>query len=215
VTVVRPRRTGALALTVVGALLLVGCGSMKAGSAAVVGDNSLPESSVSDSGQEILDIAANNDIQAPATADLNARLVGIWVETQLTDALAAQEGVSVTAGDVDTFLSRLGDLDVLQIAVSAGIVPSALDQAAKTQLLQQQLALRLAPNGTPEEQGAALREALAATGAELGVSVNPRYATYDAATALVGARSADGLSKPEPQPSLDTGGGTPLAPPAG
>jgi hypothetical protein len=199
-------------LAAVGVLLLSGCGGMKAGSAAVVGDDVLLESSVSDSSQEILDIASANDLQAPPTADLYTRLVGIWVETQLTDALAAQEGVSVSAGDVDAFLSRLGDRELLQIAVSAGIGPSALDQAAETQLLQQQLVLQLAPGGTQEEQGAALRAALAATGAELGVSVNPRYATFDAATAQVGPRPVDRLSQPEP--SADNGG-VPPAPPAG
>ena len=214
-TVLRPRHAGAAVLAAVGMLLLSGCGGVKAGSAAVVGDDVLPESSVSDSSQEILDIAAANDLQAPPTADLNTRLVGIWVETQLTDALAVEEGVSVSAGDVDAFLSRLGDRDRLQIAVSAGIGPSALDQAAETQMLQQLLVRQLAPNGTPEEQGAALRAALAATGAELGVSVNPRYAAYDATIAQVVPRSDDRLSAPEPVPSGATGGDIPLAPPAG
>jgi len=215
VIVARHRRAGAVALTAVAAVLLSACGGVKAGSAAVVGDSVLTESQVSEAGQEIVDIAATAELPPPAAADLNVRLVGIWVEEQLTEALADESGVSVSAGDVDAFLGQFTEDDLLQIAVSAGIGPGALDRAAQTQLLQQQLALQLVPDGTPEEQGQALRAALAQTGAELGVSVNPRYAAYDATVAQVVARPDDRLSSPEPIPSAPTGGGIPLVPPAG
>jgi len=215
VIVARHRRAGAVALTAVAAVLLSACGGVKAGSAAVVGDSVLTESQVSEAGQEIVDIAATAELPPPAAADLNVRLVGIWVEEQLTEALADESGVSVSAGDVDAFLGQFTEDDLLQIAVSAGIGPGALDRAAQTQLLQQQLALQLVPDGTPEEQGQALRAALARTGAELGVSVNPRYAAYDATVAQVVARPDDRLSSPEPIPSPSSGGGIPLVPPAG
>jgi hypothetical protein len=213
--VARLRRAGALALAALAVLLLSACGGLKAGSAAVVGDQVLTESQVSESGQEIVDIATAAELPPPATGDLTVRLVGIWVEEQLTEALAADTGVSVSAGDVDAFLAQFTEDDLRQIAVSAGIAPGALDRAAETQLLQQQLVLELAPDGTPEEQGQALRAALAETGARLGVAVNPRYAAYDATTAQVVARAADRLSSPEPTPSGDPGGGIPLVPPAG
>lgn len=191
------RRAGAL-LAAAAVTLLGACAPLKAGSAAVVGEDTLSESQLADSFQEISDIAAANELPPPSAGEVNARLVGVWVEETLTETLAEREGVTVSATEVDSFLARFSDDDLVQIAVSSGIGPSTIERAAQTQLLQAQLAQQLAQGGTSEEQGQALRGALADLAAEVGVSVNPRFGTFDDESAQVGPRDEERLSSPQP-----------------
>lgn len=191
------RRRGAL-LAAVAVALLAACTPVKAGSAAVVGEETLSESQVADGFQEISEIATANELPPPAAPDLNLRLVGLWVEETLTETLAEREDVTVSAGDVDEFLGQFTDEDLVQIAVSSGIGPSTIDRAAATQLLQTALAQQLAPGASVEAQGQALRAALADLAAELGVSVNPRFGSFDPETAQVGPRDETRLSSPQP-----------------
>jgi hypothetical protein len=194
------RRRGLL-LAVGAVALLAACTPLKAGSAAVVGEVALTETQVSDYAEEITSIAQENDLQPPAGADLNGRIVGLWVEETLTEELARREGVTVADGDVDAFLAQFSDDDLNQIAVSSGIGPSTIDRAARSQLLQQALAQKLVPAGSPEQQSAALRAALAEVATDVGVSVNPRYGSFDAKTAQVGPRLDVRLSSPQPSDS--------------
>ena len=194
-------------LLAVGAMaLLAACSPMKAGSAAVVGTETLPESQVSDAFQEVADVAAAHNLTAPAATDLSLRLVGVWVEETLTEQLAAREGVTVSNGEVDTFMTQFSSDQLAQIAVSSGIGPSTIQRAARSQLLQQELEKKLDSTGTPTEQSQALRDALAKVAADLGVSVNPRFGSWDPKTAQVGPRDTERLSSPEPVPASGVGG---------
>jgi len=186
-----------LLLAVTVGLALTACGPLKAGSAATVGDESLPEASVATASAEIDAVLAAADAAAALPPEqVNQRVVGLWVDGQITEALAAAEGVDVTQGEVDRFLEQFDEQARVDITVQAAIPPTQLDSAARTALLRNALAVQLAPDGTPEEQSQVLNEALAATAADLGVSVNPRFGAWNPAVPGVEARAADRLSTP-------------------
>lgn len=202
----RRRRRAARAVVAAALVgLLAACTPAQAGSAAIVGESTLTQAQLGEYLQEIMDIAREHDLTAPAAGDANLQLVGTWVEESLTEELARREGVTVTDGAIDDFLAQFGDQQLAQIAVSSAIGPSTLRRAARAQLLQAQLAPLLAPDGDEQAQSLALREALSGVAADLGVSVNPRFGAFDADTAQVGPRDPERLSSPvaEDTPAAD------------
>lgn len=182
--------TGAASL-----LLLTACTPMKSGSAAIVGDQSLTEADVADISDEVVSVIADAEAQsAMAPADLNQRIVSLWVDEALTNELAANEGVAVTEGDIDKFLEQFDEAARLKIVTDAGIAPSQLEGAAEAALLRDQLAAELAPGAAAEQQSAALADALVATADDLGVSVNPRFGVWNPTIPGVEPRATDRLS---------------------
>ena len=106
-------------------------------------------------------------------------------------------------GDIDTFLEQFDEAARLQIATEAGIPPSQIERAAQTALLRDRLAVALAPGGSQEEQSAALFDELQSTAADLGVSVNPRFGSWNATIPGVEPRLDDRLSSPAPGTAED------------
>lgn len=189
-------RTPRIAGVVLGtALLLTGCGQVKAGSAAIVGEDVLTEAQVAEVSEEVNTVVSEADAEvALPPAELNQRIVALWIDEVLTERLAAKQQVEVAAGEVDTFLEQFDEASRLQIASEAGIPPSQIERAAETALLRDKLALALAPDASQEEQTAALFDALKVTSDDLGVSVNPRFGSWDATIPGVGARDDSRLS---------------------
>ena len=176
------RRRVALAAGLLAVVTLTGCGAgaIKAGSAATVGDDALSEGAVSDIADEVNAVVAGTEGgQALPPDEVNLRIVALWVDMEITEALAAAEDVAVSDADVDAFLEQFDEAALAQIAAGSAIPASQLDRAARTVLLQQELALQLAPGARPEDQRQALSEAKAETAADLGVSVNPRFGSWD------------------------------------
>jgi len=175
------RRCVALAAGALAVVTLTGCGgAIKAGSAATVGDDALSDGAVSDIADEVDAVVAGAEGgQALPPDEVYLRIVALWVDMEITEALAAAEDVTVTDGEVDAFLEQFDEAALAQIAAGSAIPASQLDRAAQTVLLQQALAAQLAPGAKPEEQRQALSEAKAETAADLGVSVNPRFGSWD------------------------------------
>ena len=63
--------------------------------------------------------------------------------------------------------------------------PDELEQYAHDVLLERKLAVALAPNGTPDQQQAALLAEYQKLVDEVGVKVSPRYGAFDAKTLQV------------------------------
>lgn len=178
-------------------LLLTGCGELKAGSAAIVGDQVLTDTQVAAISDEVNTLvdAAETPTALPQD-ELNQRIVSLWIDEVLTETLAAERQIEVSAGEVDEFLAQFDEAARTQIAAEAGIPPSQLERAAQTALLRDKLAVALAPEGTPDEQTAALFNSLIVTAEGLEVSVNPRFGRWDATIPGVQPRLADRLSTP-------------------
>jgi hypothetical protein len=188
---------GLLLVTAASILALTACGPIKAGSAATVGDESLAESTVATTSEEVDAVIADAGATAALPPDqVNQRIVAQWVDGQIVGALAAAQDVAVTDGDIDRFLEQFDEKARVDITSQAAIPPSQLDFAARTALLRNELAKKLAPDGTADEQSVALNKALVLTAKGLGVSVNPRFGTWNPTIPGVEARSADRLSTP-------------------
>ena len=189
----RSRRT--VAVLAVCLVALTGCSTLKAGSAATVDQTQLSQADVADLVAEVDTTVADAELESAVPANqVPLQIVGLWVDAQLTKALANAEDVSVTQGELDTYLERWDEEARAQIVAENAVPDSLLDGAVETFLLKEDLATQLAPDGTPEEQAQALGEALAATADEVGISVNPRYGSWDESIPGVVPRSEDRLS---------------------
>ena len=127
-----------------------------------------------------------------------------WIETELTADAADALDITVTDSDIDRFLNQVAQQSNVtreqfetQFAVQQGswVPPSVLESFARTYLQQQAIADKLAPNGTAEQKSAALNAELSKVAAEQGVTVSPRYGSWDAETARV-VDPANDLSAP-------------------
>jgi hypothetical protein len=208
----RSRQVRVLLVVAACLALMTACGPLKAGAAAVVGDNSLSESTVADMANEVnTTIAAGGGQSTLSAADLNQRLVSLWVDEQVTKVLADQMGITVTQGEIDQFLARFDSKTRLQIVSQGGIPPSAFNGAAEITLLRSKIATQLLPNGSQDDQQVALSKALVKAAADADVSVNPRFGVWNPTIPGVDPRSDDRLSSPgnptpSPSPSLQPTG---------
>jgi hypothetical protein len=176
-------------------LALAGCGTLKAGAAAIVGDEQLSQADVTDVTEELDAELAEGDIESTVPEnEVPLYIVATWVDATLVEALAAKEGVSVTPGELDDALAGFDEDVRRQLIAERALPPSQFERAVQAFLLQQKLAAQLAPGATPEEQSTALRAAMAETADDLGVSVNPRFGTWNPSIPGVEPRAEDRLS---------------------
>lgn len=203
-TRLRRRGIAALALALLAGLALTACTPTQAGSAAIVGDQALSEASLTSLAKQVRDVATTAQIQVPQADALNQRIVAVWVNEQLTRALADKVQADATPAQVDNLLGQFQPDQLAQIQVSSGIAPNMLRDAAEAAVLRQAIVASLAPSASTQQQAVVLGKAYQAVANELGVSVNPRYGSWNADTAQVDA-STDALSRPAAAPSASDG----------
>ena len=109
----------------------------------------------------------------------------------------------VTQGQIDEQLAAYdgeagGRAEVEKIFIEQSIAPGQIEEIVRLNLQAQALGIALMPNGSAEEQGQAVFEAVGAMSDELNTTASPRFGTWDAGTLSIGP-SADDLSTP---PSL-------------
>lgn len=195
VRTVGQRRVMAAVVGVLCVVTLAGCGTLKAGSAAIVGDEQLTQADVTDATEELDAELAESGIESSVpTTEVPLYIVATWVDATLVESLAAKEGVSVTPGELDDAVAGFDEDVRRQLIAERALPPSQFERAVRAFLLQQKLAVQLAPDADPEGQSAALRAAMAETADELGVSVNPRFGTWNASIPGVEPRADDRLS---------------------
>ena len=213
---VRPMRGGrrlrvVVAVLAIGVLVLSGCATQKAGSAAVAGDERLTETQLADLFDELDGLyEVNPDSQRLPDDQLTLSVLSWWVNEQLIGAIAEAEGIIATQAQIDEVLGA--DQEQRDaISLGNGIPPSRLDAAAEVFVLSSAITESLTePGATPEETDAALVALLQDTADELGVSVNPRFGNWNSETVSVEPRDPERLSSPaggvaEP-PALDING---------
>lgn len=195
VRTVGQRRVTAVVVGALCVVVLAGCGTMKAGSAAIVGDEQLTQADVTDVTEEIDEALAESDIESSVPAsEVPLYIVATWVDATLVESLAAEEGVTVTLGELDDAVAGFDEEVRRQLIAERALPPSQFERAVRAFLLQQKLAARLAPDADPEAQSAALRAAMAETAERLGVSVNPRFGSWNPSIPGVEPRAEDRLS---------------------
>jgi parvulin-like peptidyl-prolyl isomerase len=210
IPIVSTRTRGIAALAFAALLLgaLTACSESDdlAGASATVGDARLSVQEVQDRSAEVQEVAGTVGAPEPDGAALNRAQVGTWVRGELSALAAADAGIVVTDGEVDRFLEGVVEANgttveqlrqALALQQDFWVPPSLLEDYARSFLEQQALARKLAPEGSEQEQSDAVIGALSAVAEEVGVTVAPRYGTWDPANARV-ELPADDLSSPAP-----------------
>jgi hypothetical protein len=179
-------------------MLLAGCGTQKAGSAAIAGDQRLSESQVADQIEELSALYdANPDSDRLSDAQLTQAAISWWLNGQVLEAFAEENDVEATTTQIDQVLGP--DDQREQISLGAGIAPSQLDEAARA-LVRYQVAVRaLMTGGLSQKQAATeLSTRLEQTAQELGVRVNPRFGSgwVPGLQQQLAPRNPDRLSSP-------------------
>ena len=193
----RRRLRAAVAMSVLGVVVLSACSAQKAGSAAVAGDDRLTENQLADLFDELDDLyAANPDAQRLPDEQITLSVLSWWINEQLIGRLAEERDLTATATAIDQVLGA--DQEQRDaIALSNSIPPSRLDAAAEVFVLSNSLAESLAAEGaSPEEAQAELGVLLRETAADLGVSVSPRFGSWNSEAVAVEPRDPDRLSTP-------------------
>ena len=190
----------AVALAVAG-LLVTACGSQTAGSAATFGDSRITETQLTTTVQEIL--SAKGQPVDSTDQTLTSQTLSRMITLELVDILATREGIEITQGAIDQELAAYdaqvgGRAEVEKVFVEQGIAPSQIESIVRMNLQAQALGLALAPEGSAEEQGQAVFDAVNALSVELDTTASPRFGTWDAGTLSLGP-VPDDLSTP---PSL-------------
>ena len=168
-------------------LALAGC-AQQAGTASSVGGQTVTDRQVADLVAEVQEQDA-----AIKGATFDEKTSTIAAVTMLTRHLvlqqaAAKEGITVTQGEVDKFLSDIttsqygGDRQKLidAIVASSAVPASQINDAARDQLLYNALIAKIAPGVTDQNaQSQAFSDYLKKFNAEIGVDVSPRFGTWN------------------------------------
>ena len=179
-------------------MLVSSCSSIQAGSAATSTVGNVTESDLTAQVQEAL-TAQGENADAP-NVGLTIKTLNRLILTGLVGELASRMGISISQGQIDSQLATYeaqngGQKAVADAFATNGIPPSQIPTVIRINLQAAAIAKSLLPNGTQDEQNAALTKALSALSQEVQVQVSPRFGTWDPAQIMVGAPSFD-LSAP-------------------
>jgi hypothetical protein len=188
----------AAATAAVAVLALSACGNAPAGAAATLGDTRISEQELTAQVEEILQ--AKGQPADSEDASLVQQTLGRMITTQLVDTLAQREGVEVTQGQIDeefaNYAAQVGGEQALEeLFLAENVAPSQLESIIRLQIQAQLVGLALAPEGSADEQGAAVFEAAALLSDELDTTVSPRFGTWDPNTLSLGP-TPDDLAAP-------------------
>ena len=179
------------------AVVLSGCAQV--GAAATVGGTRISQATVQTSVDAILAERAGTDtsqMQLETGETLKRSQLRFHLFGTLLREVGAELKITVTKAEIDTqraaILQQVGGVDQLPFAlVSAGIAAQDLDLYIEAITFSDKIGNLIATSGVPEEQiGAEIQRLMTAKAKELGVTVNPRYGTWDPETADVVAKDA-------------------------
>ena len=188
-------------IVAVAALVVVLSGCAQVGAAATVGGTRISQATVQGSVDAILAERAGADtsqMQLETGETLNRSQLRFHLFGTLLREVGAELKITVTKAEIDTqraaILQQVGGADQLPIAlVTAGIAAQDLDLYIEAITFSDKISNLIATSGVPEEQiGAEIQRLITAKAKELGVTVNPRYGTWDSETADVVAKDAAG-----------------------
>lgn len=185
---------------------LAACGPLKPGAAAVIGDDRITvaklDSAVSRWQKELPShpeaqqiVASSGSGQRVPFDPSSPRRSALYqlIEMRAWDQVARENGVTVTQGQLDAFIAAKGGRGGLDSYVLAEGLPTSYDDAfARSLLIQQMMLQRYGVNpdqpATPQSQQQVQRLLADYTGAKkrLGITVNPRFGTFDDKTMQLG-----------------------------
>ena len=181
------RRTAAavLALCAAGALTACSSGPAHPGAAAVVGNDRITVATLQ-SHVSAFQTAAAGDSAAQQQSGVPQKTLALLVSEQLVDQALAKEGKSVTEGQIQqveaAYLQQAGSAQALQQAVVDNLYLAPADLEIYAHLQAGQVLLLQAAGVDPSSSTAdsALQQIISKASGEIGVTVNPRYGSWDA-----------------------------------
>ena len=178
----------------VAGLTLTGCGAATAGAAAVVGDTRISEQTLTSTVQEVL--VAQQKSPNTSDASLVSAVLNRLVTSELVDILAAEKGVTVTQGAIDSTLQGYvqqagGEAQVQDILLQRNVAPTQIESFVRTNVLAQMLGQALAPTADIQGQSDAVVAAIVETSMVAGTEVSPRFGTWDATKLAIGPVPSD------------------------
>jgi hypothetical protein len=190
--------------TAVAIFLLAGCSQI--GAAATVGDTKITQALVQGSVDAILSERAKVDtsqMQLETGATLNLSQLRFHLLGTFLRELGQELKLNVTKAEIDTRRASIleqvgGEAGLPNALVNAGIAPQDLDRYIEAIAYSDKISQKLVAAGVPEDQlGLEIQKLIIAKSKEIGVTVNPRYGKWDAATAdVVAADSAESAVTP-------------------
>jgi hypothetical protein len=181
------------------AVVLTGCAQV--GAAATVGGVRISQATVQGSIDSILAERSGVDtsqMQLETGETLNRSQLRFHLFGTLLREVGAELKITVSKAEIDSqraaILQQVGGADQLPIAlVAAGIAPQDLDLYIEAITFSDKIGNLITASGVPEEQiGTEIQRLMTAKAKELGVTVNPRYGTWDPESADVVANDAAG-----------------------
>lgn len=181
------RRTAAavLALCAAGALTACSSGPAHPGAAAVVGNDRITVATLQSHVSAFQSAAAGNST-ALQKSGVSERTLALLVSDQLVDQALAREGRSVTEGQIQqveaAYLQQAGSVQALQQAVvdNLQLAPADLELYAHLQAGQVLLVQAAGVDPSSSTADSALQQIISKASDEIGVTVNPRYGSWDA-----------------------------------
>ena len=175
-----------VAPALLGVLLLTACGDASPGTAATVGSERLTVEQVQERTAAFLDAYPEAKSSGVTAAQVSSVTVENFIRGAIVSATAADLGIEVTGAELDTFIEERGGFEeITRLTSGAGVppFPELVRAEVRSAVLQSAIGAEAAGQGASgDDEIVALREALDATAAELGIEVNPRYGTWNGST---------------------------------
>ena len=173
--------------TAVLALALTGCSNMD--SAASVGDEEIALTELQSQIDSIISERQKVDtsqMQLIEGEELTRNQLSFLISNIIINAIATEENIEITKSDIETYRLEViqnigGEAALPTTLVSAQIAPEALDEVLKRDLILQRISEAASQAGADQNTVSELiRKLVTDKATELGITINPRYGTWDA-----------------------------------
>ncbi|MFM2175250.1 MAG: hypothetical protein RLZZ527_326 [Actinomycetota bacterium] len=174
-------------VTAVLALALTGCSNMD--SAASVGDEEVALTELQSQIDSIISERQKVDtsqMQLIEGEELTRNQLSFLISNIIINAIATEENIEITKSDIETYRLEViqnigGEAALPTTLVSAQIAPEALDEVLKRDLILQRISEAASQAGADQNTVSELiRKLVTDKATELGITINPRYGTWDA-----------------------------------
>ena len=185
------KRKVLVVVAIASALVLSGCSSVN--EAAKIGKTEITLTTVQSSINDVLKERAKFDTtnsNLPTGKDLNLSILRFHVISALFDALAVGANLNVTDGDLAkqkaTIISQIGAEDKLPAAlVNASLAEKDLPRYLRTVVIANKISEIVKASGDTSTDGSGVQKLIIAAGKHEGVTINPRYGTWNYETGAI------------------------------